>query len=124
MEHIAIGRRDIDVAGNDDVRVVEEPALGPSGKRVEERQFVAVVPVVDGSTVGDIDGRDTQWRRDADDATRYPWLTIEELVVKIARRLDILDRVSRGDGYAVVRAGSSVRGPVAVPLEHAQHAIR
>jgi hypothetical protein len=88
------------------------------GEGVEEGEFVPVVPVVDRSAMGGVDGHDPQRLRCRDDAADEAGFAVKHLVAELSGHGDVGWRGGGGDGDAVVGVGSDVGEVVAEAGQH------
>ena len=117
VEHVAVGGRDVHVAGDDEAGVVVAPAAGPLGQGGDEVELEVVVPVPDGPPVGDVDRHHPHRLGAVDQAADDAGVAVEVLVAQVARGQHVADRVAGDHGHAVVAAAPDVHGAVAVPGE-------
>ncbi len=84
VEHVAVGRRDVEVAGDHDALAVAPPLPNGVRERSHEGELVLVVPMVHGPTVRDVHRHHTQRRGELHDTRRDAGLAIERRVVEPA----------------------------------------
>jgi hypothetical protein len=85
VEDVAVRWCDVDVTGDDEVGVVDEPAAHLLRECVDECELVLVVPVIHRPPVRYVGGDNPQRLGDADDAAQDARLPVEVLVAEVTR---------------------------------------